>query len=186
MSVVVDALLEPHAALGTGAIVAAAPRMELGAIAPLRLDSARAAVVARLGHDGASYVALVRVPGPGDPHRDQVPGFYRPIASSEGGLSRARPGLARALLDELAVDLENDTAHLSVARRASRNPAFQELAQLGPAGVRVALRRLALTPNAVWLYFLQRVTGARPAAGASSPEEAARLWREWGKQQGLA
>jgi len=187
VTVLVDTVLEPPASLGTGAFVAANPRMELGTLAPLKLEATRQMLVATQPRESASYSAVMRaVQVASNSYRHDFPAFYFPIASLAPDLPAAHPELARVLLDRLAGELEHDTAHLSVARRASRHPAFQELAKLGPIGTRVALRRLARSPSPVWLYFLQHVTGERPAASTSSVDEAVRLWREWGKQRGLA
>jgi hypothetical protein len=95
--------------------------------------------------------------------------------------ARVRQLQATALADRL----EHETEHLSVVRRATRNPVFARLAQLGPTGTVMALRRLSGANRPLWLLFLQRTSGARPAHGTDSVDDAARAWREWGKKQGL-
>ena len=187
MTVVVDRVLDPLKTIGSGAYVTATPRMELGVLAPLMAYPVRPLPPTVYGLGTVTYLPLM------SSSRDQwvIKGDDF-IAFTPAGPSVARTLdyanllLERLILDRLAEELEQQTAHLSVVRRASRLPTFTALANLGAAGTRVALRRLGRYPSPLWLYFLQYATGERPAAGAESADEATRLWRDWGKQRGLA
>jgi hypothetical protein len=181
MSNLAGAVLDPETVIGTGAYSAATSGMELGAMTPVAIE-------APLG----SYALPGPVVDPG--HAASLPTLQVPMVLPTQYVSAdyvrrlvidpAR--LRRAVIEHIADGLERDTAHLSVIRRAVRHRAFGQLADLGPAAVSVALDRLRGRDRPLWLYFLQRATGERPAEGAVSVDQAAELWRRWGKDRGLA
>jgi hypothetical protein len=107
---------------------------------------------------------------------------------TKGLINEVLSAIARAhqaSIEALADTLEANTEHLSIVRRAAWTPTFSLLAAEGPAAVSAALHRLAGEHRPIWLLFLQRVAGERPAAGAGSIEDAVRAWRDWGEKQGL-
>jgi len=93
--------------------------------------------------------------------------------------------MAGARIEALAEWLEHDTAHVSAIQRAARHPAFGQLANLGKVSSAMAVRRLTKTHRPLWLFFLQRTTGERPAEGATTVDAAAELWRQWGRDRGF-
>jgi hypothetical protein len=173
-------VLDPTTAVGTGEYIAAAPRMELGAV-------------------------FVPIPASRFFEYEFEAPLVEPAFGASSELAEKRLVLATQQLSwefltaallvaawtgqftvaSLANALERETAHLSVVRRAARNPIFGRLAQLGPAATIVALQRLSGHNRPLWLVFLQTTAGARPARGAASIDDAVRAWREWGKRQGL-
>jgi hypothetical protein len=80
--------------------------------------------------------------------------------------------------------LEQETAHLSAIRRATKNPRFELLAYEGSNATTVALERLTGESRPLWLLFLQRTEGS-VAHGADTIDEAAGTWRSWGRKLGL-
>lgn len=180
MADVAAPVLDPQAVVGTGAFIAAAPKMELGAlsagiVSAGLIDYAFGALLVEPAFGATSpLVDMQIVLGTQQFSRDYV---ARAMLAS----AWARQGTARSLADEL----EHDTEHLSVIRRAAHNPIFGRLAQLGPAATVIALQRLTGQNRPLWLLFLQRTSAERPARGTASVDDAAGAWREWGKRQGL-
>jgi hypothetical protein len=62
---------------------------------------------------------------------------------------------------------------------------YQRIIGLGPAVVPLLLRELERKPDQ-WFWALQAITGADPVPSASHVplRERARLWIDWGRQQG--
>lgn len=64
-------------------------------------------------------------------------------------------------------------------------PSYQRIIGLGPAVVPFLLRELDRDPDH-WFWALKAITGADPVpqTGRGKLKEMARLWIEWGRQQG--
>jgi hypothetical protein len=64
-------------------------------------------------------------------------------------------------------------------------PSYQRIIGLGPAVVPLLLRELERSPDH-WFWALKAITGADPVPETSRGKvrEMARLWIEWGRQQG--
>jgi hypothetical protein len=64
-------------------------------------------------------------------------------------------------------------------------PSYQRIIGLGPAVVPLLLRELERAPDH-WFWALKAVTGADPVPIASRGKvrEMARLWLDWGREQG--
>jgi len=179
MSMLASAVLEPEAVIGTGSYIAASPRMELGAMVPITVDPPLGSYALPGPMVDPGYAASL-------PHL-RVP-MVLPAQYVSGDYVRrflTDPARRqRAIMDRIANELEHDTAHLSAIRRAGRHPAFRQLLSLGSLSAPVALQHLRKGHRPLWLYFLQRATGERPAEGAASVDEAAMLWRAWAKDRG--
>lgn len=179
MSTLAGAMLEPRGMIGTGRYVAATPRMELGTMTPIKLE-------APLGR----YALPGPILDPG--YAASLPSLQVPMvlpaqyvsADYVARLVNDPARIRRAIMERIADELEQDTAHFSVIRRAAQHPAFRQLSNFGPAAASIALNRLRRGHRPLWLYFLQRATEERPAQGAASVDEAARRWRAWGKDRG--
>jgi hypothetical protein len=179
MSRLAGAVLEPDTVVGTGSYTAASPRMELGAMAPTEVDPPLGSYAMPGPIVDPGYIASLphlRVPM-------VLPAQY--VSSDYVRRYVTEPArLRRAVMERIADELEHDTAHLSVVRRAAHHPAFRQLSNLGSLSAPLALHRLRSVHRPLWLYFLQRLTRERPAEGAASVDEAAMLWRTWGKDRG--
>lgn len=180
MEEVASPILDPDAFVGTGAYVVATPKMELGSM--LALTSSPDVV------DYAFYEPIVE-PGWGFTSellyrpiffgtQEVTAEFFERVVSSVGRVKEA-------LASQLADRLESEAQGFSVARRAARSPSFKRLAQLGPIATSTALRRLAGRSRPLWLFFLQRTSGVRPAVTTLTVDEAAAAWRAWGEERGL-
>jgi len=179
MSILAFTLLEPEAVIGTGSYIAASPTMELGTMVPMKVDAPLGSYALPGPMVDPGYAASL-------PHL-QVPMVLPAQYVSADYVRRFLTDPARrqrAIMDRIADELEHDTAQLSVIRRAARHPAFGQLSRLGLLSAPVALQRLRKGHRPLWLYFLQRATGERPAEGAASVDEAAMLWRAWAKDRG--
>jgi hypothetical protein len=178
MSKLAGAVLNPETVIGTGSYIAASPRMELGAMAPRKVEPPVGSYALQGPILDPGYAASLP---------DLLPMILPAQFVSSDYLRRfvTDPALLqRSTMDRIADELEEDTAHLSVIRRAAQHPAFRQLASLGMAAAPVALNRLRSGHRPLWLYFLQRATGESAAEGSVSIEEAAMLWRAWGKDRG--
>jgi hypothetical protein len=180
MTGLAGAVLEPDQVLGTGAYVAATPKMELGAVAPANLEPPMASYALpgpAIGVGLAASLPALRVPV-------VLPAQY--VSTDYVRRFMTDPARARLqVVERIADALERETAQLSVVRRAVRHPAFRLLSSAGPFATSVALRRLRGEQRPLWLFFLQRATEERPAEGSETVDEAATLWRAWGKSRGL-
>lgn len=177
MTEIVGPVLDPQRAVGTGRYTVAARRMELGVITHALADQAYGdfdVCQHSLACEGAA----------------SFPRLYttRYGLSSSGTTDYVWPqsaGDSSSLVKQLADTLERDTQHLSVVRRAARHPVFGWLSATGSYGAAVALSRLHGQHRPLWLYFLQRTSGERPAVESETIGEAARLWEAWGRTRGL-
>jgi hypothetical protein len=73
----------------------------------------------------------------------------------------------------------------SSATELAMCPSYQRIIGLGPAVLPFLLRELEREPDH-WFWALKAITGADPVPASSRGKmrEMARLWLEWGRQQG--
>jgi hypothetical protein len=84
--------------------------------------------------------------------------------------------------EELADELEEDTAVLSATRRAMKLPAFREILALGDEVIPEVIERLKTSDNRpVWLRMLGTLTPFPPGAGEETIDDAADVWIQWGR-----
>lgn len=86
---------------------------------------------------------------------------------------------------ELAGQWREATATESSLDRMVMHPAYQQIIGLGPQALPCILRDLARKPGR-WAWALTAITGADPAAGCDTLEDAAAAWLEWGRGAGVA
>jgi hypothetical protein len=90
-----------------------------------------------------------------------------------------------ALFQELAERWREERGPTSSTTDMALCPSYQRIIGMGPAAVPLLLRELELRPDH-WFWALKSITGADPVPPASRGKvrEMARLWLEWGRNQG--
>src|SRR4030081_2767188 len=91
-----------------------------------------------------------------------------------------------ALFDTLVARWKEERGPSSSTTELAMCPSYQRIIGLGPAVLPFLLRELEREPDH-WFWALKAITGADPVPAASRGKirDMARLWIEWGRQQGL-
>jgi hypothetical protein len=113
--------------------------------------------------------------------------FPQRMAAVGAGSAQAypyEPDEVREIFDELADRWEVETEFLSMTPQITGHPAYFEIVALGFPAVPLILGRLQKNVR-LWFQALVAMTRENPAADAETNSAAARLWIEWGQQQGL-
>lgn len=178
MTQILGELLDPREVVGTGELIPAGGFMEVGVLRkdlpyPVQEYDIQGPLV---------YIDLGTT----------APTFSKPMVLPTQLVSREYidalthgTRMKRTVAMAYATNLERDARHLSRVRGVRKHPFFDYLAHTGRLGVSVALQRLSGENRPLWLFFLQEVTGERPAAGAPDADEAANRWQSWGRARGL-
>jgi hypothetical protein len=101
----------------------------------------------------------------------------------------AQPGASGANVENLFPTLarrwKEERGPTSSTTEMALCPSYQRIIGLGPAAVPLILRELEREPDH-WFWALKAITGEDPVPEASRGKvrEMARLWVEWGRQQG--
>jgi hypothetical protein len=88
------------------------------------------------------------------------------------------------LFEQLADQWEMDTELSSRSSDAARHPAYQQIIGIGPAALPLLLTRLRDKPGH-WFWALAAIAREDPAEGASSFDEARKIWLNWGQERNL-
>jgi hypothetical protein len=85
-----------------------------------------------------------------------------------------------AIFKGLAASWKQATKHLSVLAQRYKHPLYITIVNMGPSIVPFILRELQHDPDR-WLEALERLTGANPAKGATTFNQAVKRWLAWGR-----